>query len=149
MADLTTEGVYKFWSQFQDKSIQRVVTFMDGVEYWTLDGNSDLEDAMKKLSTKLEDVGKTDLDEKDKFIHLCCYLKASRSLRLMHSMDTNNPGCASKLLIYAEENGREDNPYASLFLRRNIVFERLRLLSRIFAPPRLALITKALEEEND
>ena len=32
------------------------------------------------------------------------------------------------------------------FLRRNIVFERLRLLGRVFADDRLKIVLKALEE---
>jgi intracellular multiplication protein IcmW len=50
--------------------------------------------------------------------------------------------------MFAEENNTPDNLVAGLFLRRNIVFERLRLLSRVFAPQRVELILKALEQEN-
>ena len=35
------------------------------------------------------------------------------------------------------------------FLRRNVVFERLRLLGRVFGEDRLKLVIKALEESGD
>ncbi len=36
---------------------------------------------------------------------------------------------------------------ANLFLRRNIVFERLRLLARIFSKERIELMLQLLEQE--
>jgi intracellular multiplication protein IcmW len=50
--------------------------------------------------------------------------------------------------MYAEENNTPDNLLAGLFLRRNIVFERLRLLARVFTPQRFELVLKALEQEH-
>ena len=50
--------------------------------------------------------------------------------------------------MYAEENNTPDNILAGLFLRRNIVFERLRLLSRVFSPDRFQLVLQALEPEH-
>ena len=76
---------------------------------------------------------------------LCAHVKTSRILRLLQAIDTIDPGSASKLLMYAEENNSPDNTMASLFLRRNIVFERLRLLARVFSPERFDLLTKVLE----
>jgi intracellular multiplication protein IcmW len=49
--------------------------------------------------------------------------------------------------MHAEEISQSPDDEAGLFLRRNIVFERLRLLARVFSQPRLALILKALEGE--
>jgi intracellular multiplication protein IcmW len=50
------------------------------------------------------------------------------------------------LLMYAEENNTPDNTMANLFLRRNIVFERLRLLARVFSEERFDLVLKVLEQ---
>ena len=72
----------------------------------------------------------------------------SRILRLLQAIDTIDPGSASKLLMYAEEHNSPENPLAGLFLRRNIIFERLRLLARVFAPERFEIVLKALEQEH-
>lgn len=63
-------------------------------------------------------------------------------------LDNAHPGAAAKVLMYAEEHTQSDQDNSGVFLRRNIVFERLRLLSRVFAPDRLKLVLKALEDRD-
>lgn len=150
MPDLTTPAVQRFWKQYEDPMIYRVVSFMEGVENWTLDGNLALENAIENLGKELDDIGKINLDElgqQELFIRLANNLKMSRTLRLLQSLDIAHPGSASKLLMFAEEISRSPDDQPGLFLRRNIVFERLRLLARVFSPARFALILKALEGE--
>lgn len=150
MPDLSTEGINRFWKQYEDPMIYRVVSFMESVEKWTLDGDPTLEAEIAELGKQLDDIGKINLEElgqQDLFIRLADHIKTGRALRLLQSLDTAHPGSASKLLMYAEENSQSPEDASGLFLRRNIVFERLRLLSRVFAPARFALILKALEGE--
>lgn len=146
MPDLSAKGSHQYWHDYKDPMIYRVVSFMESVENWTLDNNPKLEAAIKKLGETLEDVGNIDLQQEDQFIQLCIFIKCPRALRLMQAMDTANPGSASKLLTHAEEVKTGEDSVAGLFLRRNIVFERLRLLARVFSPQRLALVLKAFEE---
>lgn len=147
MTDLSHEAVHRFWHAYVDPTIYRVISFMEGVEDWTLDGNPEFEEAIKQLSEALSAVGNYDLGNNDDFITIVGNVKTGRGLRLLQSMDTSHPGSASKLLIYAEENTKDPNDPAGFFLRRNIVFERLRLLMRIFAEERLNLVLSALEGE--
>lgn len=78
-------------------------------------------------------------------------MRSSRALRLMQFLDVLKPGTASKLLVYAEEQTKDgkSNPYAELFLKRNLAFERLQLLARVFAPERINLVLKALESNHE
>jgi intracellular multiplication protein IcmW len=147
MPDLSAEASHQFWKDYNDKTIYRVISFMESVENWTLDGDPTLEEAIQALGEQLDYIGKQDLNQEDDLILLCANIRMSRSLRLLQSMDTANPGSASKLLIYAERNSTDPDDAPGLFLRRNIVFERLRLLTRVFAPDRIALVMKALEGE--
>lgn len=149
MADLSNKGSHQYWYEYKDPIIYRVISFMEGVEDWTLDGDQKLEEALSKLGMTLEDIANIDLQQEDQFIQLCAYIKAGRALRLMQCLDTAHPGAASKLLMHAEEVSQSSEDVPGLFLRRNIVFERLRLLGRVFAPERLALVQKALEEEEN
>ncbi len=64
----------------------------------------------------------------------------------MQHIDGISPGSASKLLIYAEIASMGTNDIPGLFLNRNLVFERLQLLSRIFAPERFAMATMAVDK---
>jgi len=147
MTDLSHDAVHKFWHNYEDPAIYRVISFMEGVEDWTLDGNPALEAAITALGQELEKVGNYELGNPDEFIRLAGNIKMGRALRLLQSMDTAHPGAASKLLIHAEEVSEDSDDPPGLFLRRNIIFERLRLLSRIFAPERIALVLSALEGE--
>lgn len=150
MPDLSASGVNRFWKQYEDPMIYRVVSFMECVEQWTLDGDPSLEEQIAALGEQLDDIAKINLDElgqHDLFIRLADNIKTGRALRLLQSLDIAHPGSASKLLMYAEENSQSPDDAAGLFLRRNIVFERLRLLARVFSPARFALILKALEGE--
>lgn len=148
MPDLSNESVHQFWFDYRDPMIYRVISFMEGVENWTLDGNATLEAAMQKLGDSLEDIGNIDLQQEDPFIQVATYIKAGRALRLLQCLDVAYPGAASKLLMHAEETSQVSDDVPGLFLRRNIVFERLRLLGRVFSPERFTLVLKALEDDH-
>jgi intracellular multiplication protein IcmW len=146
MPDLSLDGCRRFWSEYQDPIIYRVLTFMESVESWTFDGDPDLEAALMQLGETLEDIGGVDLQREDDLIKIAAYIKATRNLRLLQSLDIAHPGAASKLLMHAEKAAAEEDAAADLFLRRNIIFERLRLLTRVFSTERLALVQKILGE---
>lgn len=151
MPDLSRKGVHDFWSQYQDPNVYRVITFMEGVESWTMDGDASVEEAIVQLGKELDNIGNVDmgqLGQQNLFIKIACHVKAARVLRILQAIDSAHPGSASKLLIHAEEISQSPEDPAGLFLRRNIVFERLRLLSRVFATNRVTQIAKALEGED-
>jgi intracellular multiplication protein IcmW len=146
MPKLDLASSHAFWKNYDDPMIYRVISFMETVEGFTLDGNPALEEAINKLGDALEDLKSFELGQEEDFITLCSHIKTSRILRLLQAIDSIDPGSASKLLMYAEENNNPEHVMAGLFLRRNIVFERLRLLARVFSPGRLDLVMKVLEE---
>ncbi|MES2998772.1 MAG: type IVB secretion system protein IcmW [Pseudomonadota bacterium] len=150
MPDLSHKGSHLYWKQYQDPMIYRVLCFMESVEQWIKDGDPALEESITHLGTEIDDIEKVDLDKLGRqalFIRLGNHLGMSRTLRLLQALDTAHPGSAAKLLMHAEEisHGAEDE--AGLFLRRNVAFERLRLLARVFSHDRLDLVLKALEGE--
>lgn len=147
MVDLSHKGSLKFWFEYKDATIYRVVTYMESVESWTVDDHPELESAVCSLGEVMDNVGNIDLQKEDEFIRIAAYLKASRALRLLQAMDTAHPGAASKLLTYAEKQSTSPDDAPGLFLRRNVIFERLRLLTRVFSSERLALIQQTLEDE--
>lgn len=146
MPDLTYEAVHQFWREYPDPSIHRVIAFMESAEDWTLDGDTDLETAMASLGDTLEDIGNIDLQLENIIIEVLANIKTGRGLRLLMCLDMAYPGAAAKILMKAEEITRSQADNAGLFLRRNVVFERLRLLGRVFGEDRFKLVVKALEE---
>ncbi len=147
MPKLDLASSHEFWKNYDDPMIYRVIAFMETVETFTLDGNPALEAAMDKLGAALDDLTSFDLGQEEDFIAVCSHIKTSRILRLLQSIDTIDPGSASKLLMYAEENNSPEHVMANLFIRRNIIFERLRLLARVFSVERFELMLKVLEQE--
>ena len=150
MPDLSHAACAQYWSNYVDPMIYRVLVFMESVEDWTLDGSPELERAIDQLGIELDDIGAIDMGmfgQEQQFIRLMAHIKSCRGLRLLQALDTAHPGSASKVLIYAEENSAGSHDAAGFFLKRNIVFERLRLLSRIFSSQRLALVARSLEGE--
>jgi intracellular multiplication protein IcmW len=150
MPDLSHEASASYWFQYQDPMIYRVITFMDSVEDWTLDGDLSLEAAIEELGKALDNIEKVDLGmlgQEDTFIRLAGNIKSSRGLRLLQAIDTAHPGSASRVLIHAEETSMSSNDPSGFFLKRNIIFERLRLLSRVFSEHRLHMVARALEGE--
>lgn len=151
MADISIEGSRTFWSQYQDPMIYRVITFMEGVEGWTLDGDPQLEQALTELGNQLDQLGDIDVSQlghEELVVNICGHIKSSRVLRLLQAFDTAHPGSASRILIHAEETSQASDDPAGLFLRRNIIFERLRLLARVFSADRTTFVVKALEGEH-
>ncbi len=146
MPDISHQAVHQFWKDYQDPMIYRVISFMEGVEDWTADGNPQFETALQALGEALDDVGNIDLQLEDEMIELCTSIKSGRCLRLLMCLDMAYPGAAAKVLMHAEENTRSDTDTPGIFLRRNIVFERLRLLGRVFGEDRFKLVLKALED---
>ena len=149
MPDLSHQASNEYWSQFFDPSVYRVICFLESVENNFLDGQPDLETAIQELSTTLDQIHFIDINQlkQEIFIRLIANIKTSRGLRLLQAIDQAHPGSASRIIMYAESAAKNPEEPSSIFLKRNLAFERLRLLSRVFAEPRLRLILKAIEGE--
>lgn len=148
MPDFSHEAVHAFWNEYQDPTIYKVISFMEAVEGWTLDDQPEFEAAITRLGDTLENIGNIDLQQETAMIKLVAHVKTGRGLRILMALDMAYPGAASKVLMHAEELTQSDNDMAGIFLRRNIVFERLRLISRVFAPDRIRLVLNALEDNS-
>ena len=149
MPSLATTDVHQFWKDYQDPTIYRVITFMEGVENWTLDGDPSVETALNRLGQILDTLGDFVLGDEENLTRLACHIRMGRTLRLMQCLDSARPGAASNLLMHAEQNSTGQDDPAGLFLKRNIVFERLRLLGRVFSAERLDLALRILEGDDD
>ena len=142
MPDISNKDSHEFWREYPDPAVYKAISFMEGVENWTLDGNPEVEKTMTDLGSTLDNIGNIDLQEESQFIKISSYIKTGRALRLLQCIDAAHPGAASKILMYAEANATDTDITSELFLQRNTVFERLRLFSRIFSIDRLTTVLK-------
>lgn len=148
MPDFSLESTHRFWAEYADPNVYRVIVFMETVENWAVDYDSSVDEALRKLGDTLEDINSKDLGNQEAFIEVATHIRSSRNLRLLQTLDSAQPGAASKLLIYAEENSHAPDDSAAIFLKRNIVFERLRLLSRVFSKQRLELVQRGVSGDD-
>jgi intracellular multiplication protein IcmW len=154
MPDLHLDAVHAFWDSYDRRTLYRVIVAIERVEHWVMDSDPAIETALIRLGEVIDQAGSFELSEEAKIIRVLASTRASRALRLLQSLDIAKSGTASSLLMFAEEasaegEGKTPDKHAQLFLRRNLVFERLQLLSRVFAPQRVSLILKALEQHSE
>jgi intracellular multiplication protein IcmW len=146
MPDLNKETVAQYWQEKHDYALYRIIATMEAVEDWVLDGDEEVETKLLQLCEAAEGIEKFQLGEEDSFIKVLTSINSSRALRFLQHVDQLMPGSASKLLVFAEvaSSSKEDTP--GFFLNRNLVFERLQLIGRIFAPERFRLVMNAMEK---
>ncbi len=145
MPDMSLEGCKDFWVKNHDPFLSRVINMMGHVEDWTFDDNVELNKLLQDITDSLDEMKRIDLKDEKLFVNLLTNVKVTRSLRFMQFLDAKLPGTASKLLIYSEVASKNTDTVTGLFLNRNLIFERLQLLARIFAPQRINLVINALE----
>lgn len=145
MVDISLEGSHDFWSQFPDPSVYKVINALESMEKNFYDGEDEFEKKMNILGEVLENFKEDKIgDDKQVFVDVIAYLRTSRYLRVLQALDAVQPGLASKVISFSEKS-QPENKSAQFFLQRNIIFERYRLLYRIFSPDRLSLLSDALE----
>ncbi len=152
MPDMSLEAVHAFWHDYDKRTLYRIVTSMEGIEHWAADTDPEVEASLLRLGATLDNITDFEITDEAVLIKVLANMHSGRALRLMQFLDVLKPGTASKLLIYAEEQTKDQahkNKYADLFLKRNLSFERLQLLSRVFAPERINLVLKALESNHE
>lgn len=146
MPDLSAQAVQTFWQERHDYALFRIIMSMESVEEWCLDKDPEYEHALKRFADSIDGLTNFQLADEEKIIQILVSLRASRAFRILQHLDGLLPGTASKLLVFAEvaSNNPEDTP--GFFLNRNLVFERLQLLGRVFARERFKLVMSALEK---
>jgi intracellular multiplication protein IcmW len=155
MPDLHNDAINAFWDSYDRRTLYRVIVSLEAVEHWAIDQEADIEPAYLELGHTIDMAGDFDVAKyEEKLVRVLASTHASRAMRILQALDLAKPGTASQLLMYAEEasedkNNKVGDRYAKLFLRRNLVFERLQLLSRVFSPQRISLVLKALEYRNE
>lgn len=144
--DMSLDACHAFWDSFQDGNVGKIIKLMEKVEGWTLDHDPAIADKLVALGKALEDVptGMT-IDDFEKILSMCTYIRMSQKLRFMQALDQLDPGAASRLIQYAEKN-QFSSAEAALFLKRNVIFERMRMISRILSPERVDMIRKMLDK---
>jgi intracellular multiplication protein IcmW len=149
MPDLSLESVHAFWHEYDSKILYRIVCSLEQTETWVTT-NPTIDNLVHDLGDILDSSTSVEYLSQETMITLLTSIKFTQSLRIMHAIETKTPGFVSGLLVWAQEQSQApENSPCKIFLKRNVIFERLQLLSRIFSQERTNLITKAQEYTSD
>lgn len=143
-SDMTLEACHGFWKAFQDVNVYRAICLMEKVEDWALDNNPEVEEKLIEMGRLLQYSPAKKIEKMDDLLVMCAYIRMSRKLRFMQILDQIDPGSASRLIQFAEQQQFSSNA-AGLFLKRNVIFERMRMISRIVSSERLAMVRKMVD----
>ena len=135
--DLSIQAVNKFWQTNGDPLSYRIICTMELLENWVLDDDQKLDEALEALGKSLKTVGDELLDDKEQVIRILANIKFGRMVRLLQGLDVFFPGTSTQLLVFAEKMAEIPSKEARLFLQRHLLFERLRILGRVFSEERL------------
>lgn len=143
--DLSSAAVQKFWIERHDSLLYRIIASLESVQYWTHDGDPDVEAALEELAAAMSELNSFEISDEGSWVDVLAHLKLSRSLRIMQFLDQLRPGTASKLLVFSEVEGKNTGDTPGLFLNQNLIFERMQLLYRVFSKDRMETVLAAVE----
>lgn len=144
MPNLSHESSIEFWKDFMGGAVLNIIEFIEQTEDWVISNDPKIQEALEKLGSYLDTAdNKTNLDH-NHLIHICAYIHMSQKLRIMQALDNIQPGLATQLIQTAEKSAKSDKN-AHTFLQRNLLFERMRILSRVLAPDRIQTVQKIYE----
>lgn len=148
MTDLSIEACHNYWQSINDSDVYRALVALESVESWTLDGDADIEEALKELTRQFKPIKDISDDFKKKVVDVCVFLKSTRILKILQTLDNLRSSTAYEIIKYAEQHVDNDEN-CRLFVNRNIAFERFRLLRSVLSTERLQLISRAMGIMNE
>jgi len=144
MPDLSRSSVYAFWYEYDAKILFRVVSTIEASEKWVPTSET-IDQYVSDLGDILDGNVNLDLINPETIVNILTSIRFSQGLRAMHALESKKSGYIAKLLAWAESQPDDPSSPAKIFLKRNVVFERMQLCARIFAPERLNLLRKCQE----
>ncbi len=141
MPDLASASVYSFWYEYDPKILFRIVCSIEESETW-IEDSPEIQQKISDIGDLLDNNLDFDLISPEKIVTLLTTIKFSQALKIMQTLEMKKSGYIAKLLSWADTQTDGAQSPAKIFLRRNSVFERMQLCSRIFSQERLSLLKK-------
>ena len=144
MTDLSHKSSVAFWQDFMGGSVYPIIEFIEGNELFGEENNANLANEIEQLGAFFATATTLPDGQEESIIKIASPLYLSQKLRIMQLADTLSPGYATKMIKKAEERSLEDKS-CEIFLKRNLLFERMRIISRVFTEERIQLVQALYE----
>lgn len=143
MPDLSKETVHAFWHEYDATILYKIVCSFEESETWVV-YNEETQQIITDLGDVLEKTSDFSFLKEETLVKLLTVIKFSQALRIMQYLETKSGGMIARLLMWADEKERNNQAdhHIKTFLRRNLIFERLQLLARVFSKERVDLLAK-------
>ncbi len=135
MPVFTPDEAHQFWKSYDGPTVYDTICLMEISETWAVDNDDEISAALKSLGEKMDNMTDISDDFKKQLLPILSQIRISMKLYIMYCLDLIKLRSAEGLILFAEAN--KDLNGAREFLDRNLMFERLRLSSRMFSNERL------------
>lgn len=133
-----------YWRKTSQRMAKNI-EIMESVEFWLLDENKEVNDALSSLTKALSRSNEKDIIKNiDKILYVMAYISSGKSLRLMKWFDEefNSDSLTVNITKYAKEN--MDDTHNRLLLDRLQTVKSLSLMMKVFAANRSRYINEIL-----
>lgn len=147
--DLSDDAVRRHWAA---QGIARLISAMERCEPWAVDVRPDskakaeivVADIARHLSaTSASALSASVASKSELMIDFLGFMRSGRALALFTWLTEVDPSIAQQLVSAARRSGDE---FGSILIERITTLEKQNLLSRVFAPERIALVLELLAE---
>lgn len=136
-----------YWRKISQRMAKNI-EIMESVEFWLLDENKEVNDALAGLTKALSRSNENDiLKNIEKILYVMSYISSGKSLRLMKWFDDefNSDSLTVNITKFAKEN--IDNTHNRLLLDRLQTVKSLSLMMKVFSANRSRHINEILSSK--
>lgn len=146
MLNLNQSVVEQYWQKTAPR-IAKVISVMEGVEFWLVDNEKSVNKALKDLVKKMDSSSRESLsNHAEELLFIMAYMSSGRALRMMNWFDEKFTKGSLSIDIIQEASNLKDSEHARLMLDRLQTMESLKMINKIFAPNRTRIILELLKE---
>ena len=147
----TIEKSHKFWQEMDPVGYQILLSMASTEKLSGYTLNDNLEQLLAQLDRSFERPGGVDFEQSPTVVKILASLNVILEFYLVRRYDLAYPGASADILSLANVYTKDADygSYAELLLRRHVVFERTKILRRVFSEERLEAVASFIRENGE
>lgn len=144
-----TKKAYEFWAARPQE--HAIIVLMASKETWHEPDSEALDAKLQELDATFDHAGEVDFDNSPDFIKILASLSVITQMYLVRRYEMAFPGAGADILKLASslQNNEDYKAYADVIVRRFAVFERMKLLKKVFSVDRLQQLKNFIDSHPD